>query len=684
MSDQNKPASSPADSSRTRGTGGTREEGTTLEGGGPVRRWLGRYQVVLWTTGILVAISTLLRITLLLIFADPSGLSVMQLAEVFWVGLRFDLLVALVFQLPQVLHMTTTGNARIAGRMSRIQVHVGLFLTFAFALFISVSEYFFFEEFDSRFNYIAFEYLVYPTEVAANIQQSYPLWPVLGGISVASLLLYLALRKLTRRSLPAPLPWRRRYAMLGLTLVAIGGLWMTTGRKSVEITNNRVVNQVAYNGLWTFVENAWTSRFDYENYYPTIDPAEALQRVKERVFAATDKPTGEGLNRVVTSPRPRKDYNVVLVLEESLGSDFIGVLGDGRGLSPNFDRVSQRGILFDRFFATGNRTARALEATLTALPPIPTESILKRDHSERVTSLARILADRDYRRLFVYGGRGLFDGMRSFMLNNGFEHFVEQSDFDNPEFTTAWGVSDEAIFDRALIEFDKLHDGGKPFFATVLTVSNHQPYTYPEGRIDLDPQERRRDNAVKYADYALGRFLDQAQSHAFYDNTVFVVLGDHGARVYGAQMFPLKSYRVPVLMILPGGEAAGTRCSTLASTLDIAPTIMGLLGGAYESVFFGRDALNLPAEQGYALMQHNHDLALLENDNTVTMLRLSDEPVQYKVDPKTFVMDQGTVDPDRRDDAISFFQLANYLYYNDAYFPSAAPQTPRVAEASEH
>jgi len=647
-----------------------------------IGRWLGRYQVVLWTTAILVAISTVLRVVLMVVFADPSQLSITQVLQVFWVGLRFDLLVALVFQLPQILHMTTTGNARIAGRMSRVQIHVGLFLTFAIAFFIAVAEFFFFEEFDSRFNYIAFEYLVYPTEVITNIQQSYPLWPVLGGISLVSLVLYLALRNITRNSLAAPLPWRRRYALLGLTVVVIGGLWLTTGRRSVEITHNRVVNQVAYNGLWTFVENAWTSRFDYENYYPTIDPATAMRRVTDRVFAPTERPLSEGIDRIVTSPRPRRNYNVVLVLEESLGSDFIGVLGDGRGLSPNFDRVSQRGILFDRFFATGNRTARALEATLTALPPIPTESILKRDHSKQVTSLARTLADRGYRRLFVYGGRGLFDGMRSFMFNNGFERFVEQSDFKDPQFTTAWGVSDEAIFDRALLELDTLHAEGKPFFATVLTVSNHQPFTYPEGRIDLPPTGHHRDHAVKYADYALGRFLDQAQDHAFYDNTVFVVLGDHGARVYGAQMFPLKSYRVPVLMILPGGEGAGTRCSTLACSLDIAPTIMGLLGGEYRSVFFGRDALNIPADKGYALMQHNHDLALLEHDNTATVLRLSAAPVQYRVDPETFVMSPITLNPDRRDDAISFFQLANRLYYHDAYFPGATAKSIPLVEAS--
>lgn len=161
--------------------------------------------------------------------------------------------------------------------------------------------------------------------------------------------------------------------------------------------------------------------------------------------------------------RPRNVYNVVLILEESLGSDFVGVLGDTRGLTPNMDRLTSDALLFDHFYATGNRTARALEATLTGLPPIPTESILKRDHSQNVQCLARTLADRGYATTFLYGGRGLFDGMRFFMLANGFQRFIEQKDFENPEFTNAWGVSDEAILDRALLECDQSFSEGKPF-----------------------------------------------------------------------------------------------------------------------------------------------------------------------------------------------------------------------------
>lgn len=637
---------------------------------GNVDRWLGRYQIVLWTSLILVGGSTLLRLVLLFAFADTSSLGPGQWLQTFWVGFRFDLLVAMVFQLPQVIHMTITGNMKVIGRFSRFQIHAGLFVTFAAMLFVLSAEYCFFEEFDSRLNYIAFEYLVYPTEVLTNIWQSYPLVPILAAVAALAGLLYWPMRGMTRRSLAVPLPLARRLGWLGGWVAVAAVLWLTTGLSSMAVSPNRVVNQCAGNGVWTFVQNAWTSRFDYGDFYPTLAEDMAQQNAAAAVFGAGDLATAHPmspLDRVVETGRPRRDYNVILVLEESLGSDFVGVLGDDRGLTPNLDRLSNDALLLDNFYATGNRTARALEATLTGLPPIPTESILKRDHSDHVESLARILHDRGYQTRFVYGGRGLFDGMRPFMLANGFEQFVEESDYKDPGFTNAWGVSDEAIFDRALEECDQMYAADRPFFTTVLTVSNHQPFTYPDGRIDCPSDENRRENAVKYADYAVGRFIDQAKGHRFFDETMIVVLGDHGARVYGAQQFPLKSYRVPVWVFLPHGEKAGERSSVMSCSLDIAPTILGQLGGRYRTVMFGRDALAADAGQGRALMQHNHDLALLRADGRMTVLSLSAEPSTYLVDPASFEAKQIEVDDEEVNTAVSLFQSANDLYYADRY-----------------
>jgi len=634
--------------------------------------WLGRDAIVLRVLGITLVVFTVLRMVMVAAYADVGSLSLTDWSRVFLAGLRFDLLVGLCFVLPQLLHLTSFSNRAVTGRTSRFLLYAEWLIGFTFLPFLCIAEFLFFEEFESRLNYLAFEYLVYPTEVMTNIWQSYPIVPLLLMLGSIGGGLTWMLRRRSLRELSTPLPWQRRYGILTAALAAIGGLWFSTSQAEMKVTSNRVANECAGNGLYSFVYYAWTCKVDYNQFYPTIDRDQAVAHLRRCVLSKGDQlysDSAHPLDRTVVTGRPRRNLNVAIILEESLGANFIGVLGDDRGLSPHFDKVSKEGVLLDNFYATGNRTARALEAVTTSLPPIPTESILKRDHSQHVFTLANVLAKRNYERVFLYGGRGLFDGMRSFMIANGYNRFIEEHDFENPTFANAWGVSDEDLLRRGIEEMDRLHAAGRPFLTTFMTVSNHRPYTYPAGRIPQTGQSRL--NAVRYADWAIGDFFRRAKSHPFYKDTIFVVLGDHGARVYGSQLFPMKSYRVAALMILPNGERRGTRCSTLGCSMDLAPTIMGLLGGSYRSVFFGRDVLNLDPKKGYALMQHNHDVALLDASNHLTVLGMSKSVSNFQFDPKTFRLNPVTIGNAKHTaDTISFFQLANRLYYDEQCYPA--------------
>jgi len=635
--------------------------------------WSGRYSVIAIIFAITVSYLLLLRTVMVVTYADFEKLSLWHGLSLFFVGMRFDVLVALCLVVPQLVHITVVSNRRIIGKTSRLFLDAAWGIAFLFLPFLCMAEFMFFDEFQSRLNYIAFEYIVYPTEVCCNIWQSYPLIDLIAIVGACGGSLWFLLRKHFHKRIATPMPWKRRYGILVSCLAGIMILWSTIGADSRQISRDRVANECTWNGLYSFVYYAWTCRFDFKENYVTLDSSDSVQRLQQQVVAAGDiLKTGSNnpVDRIVDTNGPKQDFNVVLILEESLGSDFIGVLGDDRKLTPHFDELTRKGILFDNFYATGNRTARALEAVLTSMPPIPTESILKRDHSDRVFTIANVLAKRGYERLFMTGGRGLFDGVRSFMKANGFNHFIEQSDFKDPLFANAWGVSDEDLFRKALGELDLLHGTGDPFFATILTVSNHRPYTYPEGRIP--EQEQSGANAVKYADWALGYFFREAEQHDFYRNTIFIVMGDHGARVSGSQLFPMSSYRVPVLMIQPNGKGQGTRCSTLACSLDIAPTILGRLGVDYRSVFFGYDALLADPEKGRAVMQHNHDVALLDSHNRMVVLGFGKSAHGFKLDQASHQIEQKeSPDSDMLQNAVSLFQSAFELYYSDRWFPSS-------------
>ena len=635
--------------------------------------WTGRYSIAVAVVLVGVAVSSILRLVLMAANADQLHVSVGQFLKLLLVGFSFDVFISLILSLPEAGHLTLYRTSYVEHPRGRRLFWGFVALQMFGLLFVCCAEWFFFDEFQSRLNYIAFEYLVYPHEVATNVWESYPVVPLVLALVTAAAAITWGLGRWVGQRVLDRIPAQRRVGLLVGHLLLIALLWPVVRFSNAQIGSNRVANELANNGLYSFGYYAWTCRYDYSAFYQTIADDEAVADVRTQLthpgteFQNTpDQP----FDRVIRTSQPQRDWNVVVILEESFGSDFVGALGDKRGLSPELDKLTKDGLLFDNFYATGNRTARALEAVTASFPPIPTEAILKRDHSSHIYSIAHVLGERGYQRTFVSGGRGIFDGVRPFMLANGFEHFVEQKDYAKPAFVNAWGVSDEDTFHRAIDECDQLHDNGKPFFVTILTVSNHRPFTYPEGRIELSPHEKKRDNAVRYADWALGDFFERSRARPFFQNTMFVVLGDHGARVFGSQLFPMSSYRVPLLMIRPDGERAGERHSTLGCAMDVAPTILGVLGGDYRSVFFGQDMLSIPSEAGRAIMQHNHDLAWLDAQNRLFVLGLQHATHEFLMDRQTFDLSKQSAitDPVAMHKLTSLFQVADRLYYQDRQF----------------
>ncbi len=620
--------------------------------------------VVVWT-GLYLALSALLRGVLLFVYRGEIHDSLLQQLKAPLVGLGMDL-VTLGYILPVVvLWMVMLPRRWQEARWVRAG-RLGFFSLSLFGLlYLFTTEFYFFEEFLARFNYIAVEYLISPSEVFGNIWEFYPVIPVL----VACALLTVGIAWSLRRTLTAPptAQWNRRSRLLTLTAVLVlTAVGSQVGMSNTLWSRDRLLNEISNNGLFGFFYSFRTAGLDYGQYYLTLQPDQMWAQVHARL--GSGEMDQRSTRREVTGNTSKQPWNVVFVIEESLGSEFSAALGGRYDATPELDALIRQGLLFDNVFATGNRTIRGLEASLASLPPLPGRSVIKRDKSEHVETLARVLQRVGYQTSFVYGGRGIFDGMSSFLQANGFDRFIEQKDFSDDEFRTAWGVSDEAVFDRALAEMDRQYAVDQPFFTAVLTVSNHKPFTYPEGRIDADPARRKRINAVRYADYALGRFFRQAATHPFFDRTLFVIFGDHGARVYGAELIPLPSYRVPLLMLGPP-VAAGVRQPILGSSMDITPTVLDLLGLPYESVFYGKSLVANPPSYNFVLMQHNRNLALYDGHRLVVLgLRKTSQAFTVRSDDTLEPIE--VWDPELlglRDSAVAFFESAYELYDERRY-----------------
>jgi len=613
-----------------------------------------------------------LRLVLFLAYA-PAGLPPADVVLALLSGLYRDLFAALVGTLPLLGWMLIVPDRAFQARWHRL-LFLAAALGFAFAqIFLLFVEFFFFDEFKSRFNTVAVDYLLYPREVFINIWQSYHVGLVVGVCLVLALGWLWAASRYFDQMWERPFSARARLVHFTAVALVVAVLAPTFNLKGAHVSNDRTLNEVANNGLLAFVAAAWTRDLDYAANYKTLPADEARQRARHLVSQpnARFEDAGQSLRRRVAGDPARPRLNIVIFLEESLGSEFWGCLGRAPSLTPEMDRLAlEEGLLFTNLYACGNRTVRGMEGVLCSFPPLPGDSIVKRDRSDNVETVARMLKRDGYSTVFLYGGRGIFDGMRSFALRNGYDRFVERKHFPHPTFTTIWGVCDEDLFAKANDEFRALSQTGQPFFATVLSVSNHKPFTYPKGRIPEDPNGKKREYAVKYSDYALGQFFRRARQEPFWTNTIFAVVADHGARVYGKQSIPIHSYEIPLVILGPGVVKEPRRIPQLGGSLDVSPTILGLLGRPYETLFFGRDLLNMAPDQGRAFLNHNRDIGMLTGHRLIVLgLKQTDE--FYEGDPKVVDMNllESPTEADREleKDAMAIYQVADDLYMHRRY-----------------
>lgn len=628
-----------------------------------------------------MTVAAVTRLALLIFARSPSSSSGGQILHALAIGEVFDLLVALWLLAPLMLYLTVLSERWYHGKGNRRLLQLGFFISAAVAVFVAATEYFFFDEFTGRFNFVAVDYLIYPTEVVNNIAESYPLIPVLLAVAVFAALTVRMLRRPLDRALASTASLGHRWMSLLVYSLSLGALTIAAKPDWGHVSEDRELNEIALNGYYTWWLAFMGQDAPYEGWYASASIAEQNARLRrllaEPQLDSTSLQDGTTLRRI-TAMAPERKHNVVVVLEESLGSLLVGALHPrDTSLTPHFDSLITEGTLLANAYSTGNRTIRALEATSASIPPLPGISIVRRPASRDLFTLPSVLRAHGYSTTFIYGGRALFDGMASYMRNNGMERLIEQKDYPDTSFTTAWGVADEVIFDKALAEMDVQARSGKPFYNLILSVSNHKPYTYPRGRIAADPDKHWRTNAVQYADWALGRFMRQARTHPWFDSTLFVLMGDHGARVYGAAEIPLASYEVPILFYQPGTIPAGQRISTLVSTMDLPATILARLGISYESKFVGLDAFAMPESKGRALMTHNNAIAMMR-DGYVAVLGLRGATTLYRYSKSdsglTRVPSPDAAGLETIRDAIAYYSSADRLYRSGAYLFGTAAQ----------
>ena len=497
-----------------------------------------------------------------------------------------------------------------------------LFLYVLLIIFNAVSEYFFYNEFGVRYNFIAVDYLIYTTEVIGNIMESYPIIPLFTAIFVVTGLATWWIYKKTKDSLLQLPNLVQKLTLLGVFAVLLG-ISLSFAEKINLKKGNIFQQEIAANGMVKFYEAFSNNTLDFFTFYPTVDQKTAEKNTLLPLGTTT-------LNRTITSEKPELQKNVVLISIESLSAAYMKAYGYEESVTPFLDQLAQKSLFFTNLYATGNRTVRGLEALTLCIPPTAGESVIKREkENKNKFTTGSVFKSKGYSVKYLYGGYSYFDNMKDFYGGNGYE-IVDRDNFTPEEITFAnvWGVCDEDMAKKAISEMNKDYKAGKPFFHHWMTVSNHRPFTYPEGKIDIPADSKSRKGGVKYTDYSIMKFFEMAQKQPWFKNTVFVIVADHCSSSAGKTELPMDKYRIPAMIYAPE-FVAPQKFSQVTSQIDVMPTVLGLLNFKYQSKFLGQDVFskNFVPRAYIATYQ---DLGFIK-DNYLTVISPTKNIKQYQL-----------------------------------------------------
>ncbi|WP_225870906.1 LTA synthase family protein [Pedobacter cryophilus] len=475
------------------------------------------------------------------------------------------------------------------------------------SLFTFFAELTFWQEFESRFNFIAVDYLIYTYEVINNINESYPLPILIGSVIGLTIIVLYTFSKLHLFdfTFKSETRFKPRLVAFSIILITLFCYSFFITNSWAEKGDNRYKNELAKAGVYSFFSAFKNNELNYQEFYSLLNDDEAFRDIKAQLNIQQENQfKAKSIHRYIKSTHTEQQPNVIMITIESFSADFMNHFGNTRNITPNLDLLADSSILFTDMYATGTRTVRGMEALTLAIPPTPGSSIVRRPNNNHLFTIGSVFENKGYQSTFFYGGDGYFDNMNQYFSGNGYDIVDRGRNLtvgdkyetnrklipdEEVSFENAWGISDGDLYNQVIKDADLKFSHHQKFYDFVMTTSNHRPFTYPSGKIDI-PSGSGREGAVKYTDYAIGDFINKIKNKAWFKNTVIIFVADHCASSAGKNEIDISKYHIPCMIYNLKGTAH-QNINQMTSQIDLYPTLFDLLGWNYDSNFYGLNAL---------------------------------------------------------------------------------------------
>jgi phosphoglycerol transferase MdoB-like AlkP superfamily enzyme len=507
------------------------------------------------------------------------------LLQAFVLGFRFDTVVLSYILMPIaiILFISEFSSKAIRDKFVKISYWI-IIVTFSFVLLIAFIDLPYSSYFGSRLNSQALNWDVSPGFIVKMIAGNftYILYTLLCISSIY--VWYRWLKKIKNSYTNSIIQTSKMSILIFLycflfSVLIVGGRGRLSFKTTIKtgtsyISEYAVVNQLGLNPVFTLIKSCSERSSQSMSF---MDEQKAL------AIASKSLKTSADFTRVILSDKEPLKANVVIVMMESLSSFYMGEYG-GPHLTPFLDSLKEQAYFFPNFYSSGIHTYNGLFSTLYGYPaPINKNPLLNLE--QKYTGLPTLLKDKGYSTLFFTTHDDQFDNVGGFMKYNGFQQIISEKDYPSNRSLSTWGVPDDYMFEYAL---PILSQQKKPFLSLFLTTTNHPPYLLPP--YYKSTASSKQYATVEYTDWSVKQFLTQAKKQAWFNNTIFIFLGDHGINLGHTYDMPLSYHHVPLIVYSPLFKEAQVN-NSLAGQIDVFPTLMGMLNISYTNQSMGIDLL---------------------------------------------------------------------------------------------